>query len=734
MSARVLNVRYSSPDSLWKVVSVESDAGVATVVGEFHEIEEGLEYTFEGRWDVHPKFGEQFRAESYRPSPPTTRRGMIAYLSSGLIRGIGPKMAARIVERFGEDTFDVISNSPGRLLEVPGIAEKKKEQLIDSFEQHRNLQEVVTYLTGLGLTANMAVKLYGEYGDDTVAVIQGDPYRLTRDIFGIGFKRADAIAAAAGVDPRAPSRLRAALVYVLRRSAESEGHTYLPRDVLLERTCRLLGVGQGGAEPDVPTLDDVRGALIMCESTGEVVTVDEAIYLPHYLEAERRVAARLSHIHEAGAVTAPSSELIARATEMAESRLGIEYAEEQKKAVAGSFSAGVMVVTGGPGTGKTTIVRGIIETSEYLAGGLRVLLAAPTGRAARRLGEVAEREATTIHRLLGYGFVEGQPIFRNDAENPLEGDVLIVDESSMVDIELAAHLLDAIPDSMRVIFVGDADQLPSVGPGNFLLDLFESRALPVVRLSRIYRQDEVSDIVINAHRINSGEMPRFSPGGQSHFVSRDDPTSICKAVVKLVDDLVNRGPYSLSDLQVLSPMHRGPAGVSNLNAAIQERMNPGRPTLPEVKVGAVTYRLGDKVMCLRNNYEKGQFGIFNGNQGIVVDVLSPDEEEVDEDTLEIDFDGEFVRYGRRELNEITLAYASTVHKSQGSEYPAVIAVVSLSHYVMLQRNLLYTAVTRAQNLLMLVGQAKAVGIMIANDRVRERYSRMADMLAEGSFT
>ncbi len=734
LAARVLDVRFSSPDSLWKVLSVETDAGVATVVGEFHEVEEGLEYSFSGRWDVHPRFGEQFRAESYHPTPPTTKRGMIAYLSSGLIRGIGPKMAAKIVDRFGERTFDVIRDSPERLLEVSGIAHTKKEQLVESFEKHRNLQEVVTYLTGLGLTANMAVKLYGEYGDDTIAVIQRDPYRLTQDIFGIGFRRADAIAMAAGIDPRSPSRLRAAIIYVLRRSAESEGHTFLPRNKLLERTAKLLGVGEGRADPERPTPEDIRGALIMCESSGEVIAEeDEAMYLPLYRDAERHVGARLLRIHRAGAVTAPSSEFIAQATARAQARLGLEYGEEQKKAVAGSFASGVMVITGGPGTGKTTIVRGIIEASEFLSGGLRVLLAAPTGRAARRLGEVAGREATTIHRLLGYGFVEGQPVFRHDSENPLEGDVLILDESSMIDIELAARLLDAIPDSMRVIFVGDADQLPSVGPGNFLRDLIRSKALPVVRLTRIYRQDEVSDIVINAHRINNGEMPRFSSGGQSHFVSKEKPEGVCAAVVKLVDDLVNRGPYNLSDLQVLSPMHRGPAGVANLNAEIQDRMNPSSARKPEIKAGATIYRLGDKVMCLKNNYEKGQYGVFNGNQGIVVDVLSPDDVDVDEDTLEVDFDGELIWYGRRELNELTLAYATTVHKSQGSEYPAVIAVVSLSHYIMLQRNLLYTAVTRAQNLLTLVGQQKALGIMIGNDRVRERHSRLAQVLGRGGY-
>ena len=730
LSARVLAIRYSTPESLWKVLSVETDEGNATVVGEFHEVQEGLEYKFHGQWDVHPRYGEQFRAESYYPAPPQTRRGMIAYLSSGLIRGIGPKMAQRIVERFGDETFSIINQQPERLLEVPGIAQKKKEQLVCSFRKHRALQDVVTHLTGLGLSANMAVRLYQEYGDDTVAVIREDPYRLTRDIFGIGFKRADEIASAAGIDPRSPKRLRAAIVYVLQRAADSQGHTFLPREQVLSYVNRLLGTDQPtGINDQLPTPEDIKGALLMADTLGLVHSEGDAIYLPNYFDDEQRVAQRLIQIQDAGVVTAPPPQAIDAAVRQIQQQLGLTYADEQKEAVAQAFRSGVLVITGGPGTGKTTIIRGILEAAESLGGGLEVLLAAPTGRAARKLGEVAERPAQTIHRLLGYGFVEGRPVFRHDANEPLEGDVLIVDETSMVDIQLARHLLEAVPDAMRVIFVGDADQLPSVGPGRVLGDLVSSTRVPVVRLTKIFRQEEVSDIVLNAHRINHGQPPRFESFGQSHFVNCRNPESICQVVVKLVDGFVHREKYPLEDIQVLSPMHRGPSGVSNLNVMIQKQLNPPFFNRAELAFGGVTYRPGDKVMCLRNNYEKGQEGIFNGNLGRVVAVRSPDDSHFDEDTLEIDFDGERIYYGRSELNELMLAYASTVHKSQGSEFPVVIVVVSTSHYIMLQRNLIYTAVTRAQKQLVVVGQPRALQMAVRNNRVRERFSNLASRIS-----
>ncbi len=731
LSARVLRIRFAAADSAWKVLLVETDAGPATVVGEFEQIEEGLEYDFQGRWDVHPQYGEQFRADDHYPRPPRTIRGMIAYLSSGLIAGIGPKMAKRIVDRFGEKTFDVISAEPHRLLEVPGIAEVKKERLVQSFNEHRNLQEVVTYLTGLGLSANMAVRLYREYGEETIGVVNNNPYRLTRDIFGIGFRRADEIARASGVDPRSPQRLRAAITYTLQQAAERAGHTFLPRDELCDSIYRLLediSTGTDG-EAGYPSLDEIAGAVGDAEGDGIIRVEDGAAYLLKYHRCESQVARRLLQVHRQEAMAVPDPPVMDRILERVQSRLGMAYAPEQEEAVRQAFRAGVMVITGGPGTGKTTIVRGIMEVAESLGGGLRVLLAAPTGRAARKLGEVTGHPAHTVHRLLGYSFVEGRPVFRHDAEDPLEGDVLIVDESSMVDIELAYHLMEAVGPTMRLILVGDADQLPSVGPGNFLRDLVRSELLPVVRLEKIFRQEEVSDIVINAHRINSGEPPVFAGGGDSFFVSRDTPEEICEHVVQLVARLTRNGRYCIENIQVLSPMHRGASGVTNINNEIQKMMNPPAATKGEISRGGITYREGDKVMCLRNNYEKGQAGIFNGNLGVIRDVISPDDGLVDERTLAIDFDGERVLYGQSELNELGLAYATTVHKAQGSEFPVVVAVVSTSQYVMLQRNLLYTAVTRAENLLVLVGQWRALSIAINNNSVDERHSRLAFRLS-----
>lgn len=727
LSARVLRLRFSSDDSPWKVLVVDTDEGQATVVGEFEEIQEGMEYAFTGRWHVHPRFGEQFRADSYYPKPPRTTRGMISYLSSGLISGIGPKMAKRIVDRFGDDTFDIITHSPERLLEVPGIAETKKEQLVQSFRRHRNLQEVVTYVTELGFTANMAIRLYREYGEQTIAVIKDDPYRLTRDVRGIGFHRADEIARAEGIDPCSADRITAAIVFVLQQAAERAGHTFLPGDLLAAEVYKLLerNTGEDGAHP---TEEEIAETLQSVTERGVIVREDEAVYLPHYLQCERGIAERLARIRATASMTAPPEEQLQSFIDDLQLDLGIEYAGKQKEAVSWAYRDGVMVITGGPGTGKTTIVRGILELSRRLGGGLDVLLAAPTGRAARKLSEVTDHPAHTIHRLLGYSFIDGQPVFRHDAEDPLEGDVLIVDETSMIDVELANHLLEAVPEGMRIIFVGDADQLPSVGPGNFLRDLIRSGFVPVIRLDTIFRQDEVSDIVLNAHRINGGNLPQFS--GRDCYFMEKEPEEISEQVVRLVTRMVGGGHHGTREVQVLSPMHKGPCGVGNLNQKIQEKLNPPSRNRAELRRGGTTYRTGDKVMCLRNNYEKGMSGIFNGNLGAVLDVLTPDEAEIDEPTLLIDFDGERVTYGRSELDEIGLAYATTVHKAQGSEFPAVIVVVSLSHYIMMQRNLIYTAVTRAEERLMLIGQRRALEVAIRNNSVDERYSRLDTRLAE----
>lgn len=728
LTGRVLNVRYTAPDSPWKVITVETDDGLATMVGEMHDVEQGLEYKFTGSWQVHSRYGKQFRCQSCFPVPPRTRRGMIAYLSSGLIRGIGPKMAERIVDKFGEKSFEVISEDPDRLLEVSGIAEVKKKQLVESFQKHQNLREVVTHLTGLGLSAKIAVRIYEEYRDEAIRIIEKNPYRLAEDVFGIGFRRADEIARASGVKLNSPHRLEAGLHYTLQRAAEREGHTFLPREELLEGTLNLLrDTGkEGEPEEETPGIDDLKGVLLMAESGGALRVEGSSVYLSRYYNYETQVASDLAEISRTGTINAPPERVMKKNVAEVQKNLGINYATEQSEAVKRAFESGVMVITGGPGTGKTTIVRGILEVAELLGGGLEVHLAAPTGRAARKLGEVTDHPAHTIHRLLGYNFVNGRPVFQHDRDEPLEGDVLIIDETSMVDIELAYRLLQAVPPTMRVIFVGDADQLPSVGPGNFLRDLVRSDFLPVVRLSKIFRQDEVSDIVLNAHRINGGAMPRFS-GGDSHFVNRASAEDICSYVVEMVESLVTRRGFSIQDVQVLSPMHRGAAGVENLNSKIQGRVNPPGGGKEELRSGNTVYRLGDKVMCLRNNYEKGESGIFNGNLGVVKGVL-PEGTDEEEPCLRIDFDGEMILYGRSELAEISLAYATTVHKAQGSEFPIVICVASMSHYIMLQRNLIYTAVTRARDVLVIVGQPRALRIAIDNSLVDERHSKLADRL------
>jgi len=725
-AAQVARVRYRDEDSLWSVAEFEAAEGRFVGVGEFHSIEDGMHLTLKGHWSVHPRYGKQLRVTSYEIVSPRSKAGMVTFLSSGLVRGVGPKLARRLVNRFGVEVLEVIDCEPERLLEVEGIGHTKRDQIVESIRQHRHLQDTLTYLTGLGLTVNMSLKIYREYGTEAVAVVRQDPYRLTREVFGIGFRRADAIARAQGLDPHAPSRIRAALHYCLTGASEREGHTFLPRQELVDSTARLLSAA---SEEDAPSREEIKGALLMAVASGELVEDDDRVYTARLHEAERVVAARLATLVHAGLQAAPSPSVLEDTLSQVELSMHMEYAPEQRRAVVSAFRSGGMVLTGGPGTGKTTIIGGIIEAACRLAGGMRVLAAAPTGRAARRLGEVTGQEAKTIHRLLEYGFEDGHPVFRRNVQRPLEGDLLIVDESSMVDIMLARQLLEAVPPGMRVIFVGDADQLPPVGPGNFFRDLIDSEFFPVVRLNRIFRQDEVSDIVLNAHRINRGELPRFEREGDSFFLERSGAENVGDFLVDLVEQLISNGTFSAADIQVLSPMHRGPAGVTRLNHLLQERLNPARRGLRELQVGGVAFRPGDKVMCLRNNYEKGIAGIFNGNLGIVRSVIATDDDpSAEEDGLEIDFDGEAVFYGRSEVDELGLAYASTVHKAQGSEFPAVIVPLTASHFIMLQRNLLYTAVTRAQRMLVLVGERKALAMAVRNNQVRQRYTGLARRL------
>ena len=727
LKGTVERLRFRDEQSFYTVAELSTAQGRVVVVGEFYDIQEDAEYRVEGEWVTHPRYGQQFKVRGYQQILPTSESGIVAYLSSGLIKGIGPKTARRIVEKFGEETLSVITESPDRLLEVEGIAGKRQDQIIESLAEHRHVQDTVTFLGAHGIGLGLSLKIYREYGSRSVEVVKHDPYRLTDEVFGIGFRTADRLALKLGLHPHSPQRIRAALKYVLGRAADSMGHCYLPEDQLLEAVSKLLSTGEDGD----PSREEIMGALVLAQSRDEI-TADGEDYYPSWLyQAETRLAERLRHLAYAARQSSHPLSSLEPMVERIEGAVGLEYAPLQRKALLETFSSGMTVLTGGPGTGKTTVVEGILHMARLLKPDVEILLAAPTGRAARRMTELTGVEACTIHRLLGYQVINGVPRFQRGGDEPLEGDILIVDETSMLDVSLAARLFEAVPTGMRVLLVGDADQLPPVGPGYFLRDLIASGLLPVVELNQIYRQEEASDIVLNAHRINAGKMPVFTPGGDAEWVERAEPEEVGRCMRDRVRNLVFRLGMDREEVQVLSPMRRGEVGVEHLNQSLQQSLNPPSGNKPEIRRGQVTFRLGDKVMCIRNNYDKGAAGIFNGNIGTVRGVEYLDNHAaVTEDTLVIDFDGEEVLYGRSELDELELAYAITVHKSQGSEFRAVIMPMSTQHYMMLQRNLLYTAVTRAREQLIMVGTKKAMAMAVKNDRQKLRHTKLVSRLRD----
>jgi len=736
LTGRVVRTIYRGSDDYTVFVLDTGDENV-TVVGSFPELQPGDEFEIGGTWTDHPRYGRQFRAHRFSEVLPDTTEGITAYLSSGLIRGVGPKIAQRIVEAFGTDALRVLEEDPERLLEIQGIAEKKKQQILSSFKQNRHLQETITRLQRYGLTLNLAMKLYREYGAEAPTVVEDDPYRLTEEVWGVGFKTADKIARAVGTRRDSPERLGAVIRYVLGQAAQRQGHLYLERPKLVQECVELLSpLATWEAEE---LADKLRGVILTLAGHGDVVLEDERVYLTQLHRAEEATAQNLARLVQDGPHLRLDISHIDRDISAVERQLELELAHEQRQAVRSALAEAVTVITGGPGTGKTTIVQAILETLARLNPNTGVLLAAPTGRAAQRLGEVTGLESKTIHRLLEYTFAEGRAFFARDEHSPLEGDLLIVDESSMIDSYLANALLRAVPNGMRVVFVGDADQLPPVGPGDFLRQLIDSEVVPVVRLTRIFRQDEASDIVLHAHQINHGTRPNFRTSSDVQFVRTEDGEDIADRVVEIVTreaGPVGRGGAPMlfglkgpeAEVQVIAPMHRGPCGVAILNQRLQEALNPRREGQPELARGSTRFRTGDRVMCLRNNYQKGDSGIFNGNIGRVEQVVTADESGSEDGFLVIDFDGEIVTYTQGELDELALAYATTVHKAQGSEFPTVVLVVATQHYIMLHRNLLYTGYTRARERLYLVGSIRALHIAIKNARMRERNTRLAHRL------
>jgi len=667
-----------------------------------------------GEWVNDAKFGKQFRVESCLSVLPSTITGIEKYLGSGLVKGIGPIMAKRVVASFGLETLDVIEESRERLLGVEGIGPIRAERIGKAWQEQKEVREVMVFLQGHGVSSTYAVKIYKAYRDRAVSVVSENPYRLALDISGIGFKTADRIARNMGIDPGSQMRAEAGIIHVLSELVD-EGHVYYPQEGLKEKATSLLEVGE-----DI--LDAALGALV--EQRRVVVEEqqgDRGVYLTPLHVAEVNVAKRLRALMESPRQLIQID--VERAILWAQQAISMGLAEMQKETIRKAITSKVLVLTGGPGTGKTTLVNCLIRILEREGQG--ILLASPTGRAAKRLAEVTGREAKTIHRLLEYSPTEGG--FKRNEDNPLEADLVIIDEVSMVDILLMNNLLKAVPQRATLLLVGDVDQLPSVGPGNVLRDIMLSEKVETVRLTEIFRQAQQSMIVVNAHRVNRGEFPHTGPlrGRQAdfYFIARDEP----EKALELVKDLCGRRlPRAfrfdpLDDIQVMTPMHKGVAGVANLNAELQRLLNPKGE---EIARGGRLFRLKDKVMQIRNNYQKE---VFNGDIGRIVGI------DHEEQKLLVRFEDRMVEYEWSELDELVLAYAISIHKSQGSEYLAVVVPIMSQHYIMLQRNLLYTAITRAKELVVLVGSKRAIAMAVKNNRVQQRHTALAARLGAQSL-
>lgn len=692
-----------------------------TVVGNLMSASPGENLLLRGSWVNHPRYGRQFRIEEYKTILPATVVGIKKYLGSGMIKGIGPVMASRIVSHFDLDTLEIIENAPEKLRDVPGIGKKRVEMITKAWQEQKEIKEVMLFLQSHNVSTNFAVKIYKTYEDRAITVVRENPYQLAEDIYGIGFKTADTIADSLGIEKGSPSRLMSGIQYVLSQSAD-EGHVYLPQDKLIGKSAKMLDVDAADIEEALEMLRDRESVIIEEDVRQEkeaipgLVSTFRSVYLAPFYYAETGVANRMASL-----LKTDPSRAISRVDEsiaQLEKMKGIKFAEKQKEAIRKSLTSKVMILTGGPGTGKTTTLIGTIEFMEQLQ--LRVLLAAPTGRAAKRLSETTGREAKTIHRLLEYSPQDGK--FKKDQADPLDADVVVIDESSMMDLTLMNSLLKAVHPASTLILVGDIDQLPSVGAGNVLRDLIDSGAIEVVTLTEIFRQAQRSMIVTNAHRINKGQYPLLS--GEKNrdffFIEEEDPEDVAAMVVDLVmrrlPDYYNYDP--IDDIQVLCPMYRGTVGANSFNESLQAALNPDGVALPR---GGRSFRSGDKVMQIRNNYDKE---VFNGDIGRISSVDPVDQ------IVTVTFPERVVEYDAADLNELVFAYAITVHKSQGSEYNAVVVPLLTQHYMMLQRNLLYTAITRAKKLVILVGTKKAIGMAIRNDKVAKRYTGLAKRLQD----
>ncbi|MGY3682671.1 SF1B family DNA helicase RecD2 [Streptomyces sp. TE33382] len=723
-------ITYANEENGYTVARVDTGRGandLLTVVGALLGAQVGESLRMEGRWGSHSQYGKQFTVENYTTVLPATIQGIRRYLGSGLIKGIGPVMADRITTHFGVDTLDIIEQEPKRLVEVPGLGPKRTKMIAAAWEEQKAIKEVMVFLQGVGVSTSIAVRIYKKYEDASISVVKNQPYRLAADVWGIGFLTADRIAQAVGIPHDSPERVKAGLQYALSQSSD-QGHCFLPEERLIADGVKLLQVDTGlviecladlAADPEGVVREKVPSS-----EGGEPVT---AVYLVPFHRAEISLAAQVRRLLQTPEDRMPAFQDVAwdKALAWLATRTGATLAPEQEEAVRLALSRKVAVLTGGPGCGKSFTVRSIVELAR--AKRAKVVLAAPTGRAAKRLSELTGAEASTVHRLLELK-PGGDAAY--DRDRPLDADLVVVDEASMLDLLLANKLVKAVAPGAHLLLVGDVDQLPSVGAGEVLRDLLaDGGPVPAVRLTRIFRQAQQSGVVTNAHRINAGQPP-LTEGMSDFFLFVEDETE--DAGVLAVDVAARRIPAKFGldprrDVQVLAPMHRGPAGAGHLNGLLQQAITPGRPDLPEKRFGGRVFRVGDKVTQIRNNYDKGENGVFNGTVGVVVS-LDVDEQKL---TVRTDEDEE-IGYDFDELDELSHAYAMTIHRSQGSEYPAVVVPVTTSAWMMLQRNLLYTAVTRAKKLVVLVGSRKAIGQAVRTVSAGRRCTALDFRLRGGS--
>lgn len=739
LEAVLERITYANEETGYTIARVATDrsgADLLTVVGPLLGAQPGESLRLTGRWTSHPRYGRQFEVWSYTTVLPATVKGIERYLGSGLIKGIGPRLAEKIVAHFGADTLRVIEEEPGRLVEVPKLGPKRTKMIAAAWEEQKAIKEVMLFLQGVGVSTSLAVRIYKQYADAAIAVVKNEPYRLAADVWGIGFKTADTIAQAVGIPQDSPERVKAGLQYTLNEAADA-GHCFLPQPNLVADAVKILEVPAALVAECLEDLVATEGVVreqVPAAASAEGPATLPAVYLVPFHRAETSLANTLLGLLRTSRDRMPAFQDVDwdKALAWLATVTGHELAPEQEQAVRLALTEKVAVLTGGPGCGKSFTVRSVVELAR--AKRAKIVLAAPTGRAAKRLAELAGHEATTVHRLLQLR-PGGDPTY--DRDNPLDADLVVVDEASMLDLILANKLVKAVAPGAHLLFVGDVDQLPSVGAGEVLRDLLNAETIPRVRLTRIFRQAQESGVVVNAHRINNGEPPQLKGFPDFFFFARDqredeEPAQTAEATAQLVVDLVRKripqrfGLDPRRDVQVLAPMHRGAAGAGNLNALLQEALTPGGEGVAEKRFGGRVFRVGDKVTQIRNNYDKGAAGVFNGTLGVVTGLS------LDDQTLVVRTDeDEEVAYAFDELDELTHAYAVTIHRSQGSEYPAVVVPLTTGAWMMLQRNLLYTAVTRAKKLVVLVGSLKALAVAVRTLGAGRRWTALDHRLQPG---